>query len=72
MTKPMVRIHDIATDEVIDREMTDVEYDAYLQNQKIEAEAQTKMENEAAAKISAENKLELLGLTPEEIAALRG
>ena len=29
MTKPMVRIYDIATNEVIDREMTDEEFAAY-------------------------------------------
>ena len=28
MTRPIVRIHDLATNEVIDREMNDTEYDA--------------------------------------------
>lgn len=30
MTKPMIRIHDLATDTVVDREMTDEEYAQYL------------------------------------------
>ena len=29
MTKPMIRIHDLETNEVIDREMTDLEYEIY-------------------------------------------
>jgi hypothetical protein len=29
MTKPMIRIHDISTDKVIDREMTDAEFAQY-------------------------------------------
>jgi hypothetical protein len=31
MTKPMTRIHDLATDTVVDREMTDEEYAQYLE-----------------------------------------
>ena len=31
MTRPMVRIHNIETDEVIDREMNDAEFEAYEQ-----------------------------------------
>ena len=30
MSKPIIRIHDIAADVVIDREMTDEEYAIYL------------------------------------------
>ncbi len=29
MTKPMIRIHDLETNEIIDREMTDDEYKIY-------------------------------------------
>jgi len=32
-TKPIIRIHNIETDEVIDREMTDAEYEIYLAEQ---------------------------------------
>jgi hypothetical protein len=31
MPNPMIRIHDLATDTVIDREMTDEEYNQYLE-----------------------------------------
>lgn len=30
MKKPMIRIHDMETDEVIDREMTEAEYAEFL------------------------------------------
>jgi hypothetical protein len=33
MTKPIIRIHDVTTDEVVDREMTDVEFEAYQAQQ---------------------------------------
>jgi len=32
MPNPMTRIHDLATDTVVDREMTDEEYAQYLEN----------------------------------------
>ena len=70
MTKPMVRIHDTATDEVIDREMTDAEYAEYQA-----AEARDAAMNEAIAqakqvKEAAQAKLEALGLTAEDLKAL--
>jgi hypothetical protein len=33
MTKPMVRIHDVSTNEIIDREMTDAEFAQYQADQ---------------------------------------
>ncbi len=33
MTKPIIRIHDLVTDKVIDREMTDAEYAQYQLDQ---------------------------------------
>ncbi len=30
MTNPTMRIHDLATGKVVDREMTDAEYQAYI------------------------------------------
>jgi hypothetical protein len=56
MTNPMLRIHDIATDEIIDREMTDAEL-LELENSK-EAEA-TKAAEKAAL-------LTKLGITADE------
>ena len=32
MTRPMIRIHDLTTNEVIDREMNDVEFAQYEQD----------------------------------------
>lgn len=70
MKKPMVRIHDIETDTIVDREMNDEEYQRHLQF--IEAENQAKIEKEEkiAARTSALAKLAALGLTEDEIAAL--
>ncbi len=63
MTKPMVRIHDIETNEIIDREMTDAEFAQYKKDI-IEAEAKTaEVEAKATAKAAL---LERLGITEDE------
>jgi hypothetical protein len=70
MTKPMIRIHDIATDEVIDREMTDAEYADFIEVQEkdtADAQAQVKAEADKAA---AQAKLAALGLTTDDLKAL--
>jgi hypothetical protein len=63
MTKPMIRIHDLATDEVIDREMTAEEFAAYEADQLL-----TKKANDEAAKKELDRAaiLEKLGLTQDE------
>ena len=63
MTKPMIRIHDISTDEVIDREMTDDEYDTFLANQEIMAAENAKIEQAEADKVAL---LAKLGITADE------
>jgi hypothetical protein len=66
-TKPSISIHDIATGEVIIREMTDAEF---AQHQSDLAEW-TQKENDRVAKEAARTAaLTKLGLTAEEIAAL--
>lgn len=63
MTKPIIRIHNVETDEVLDREMTDAEYDQYL------AEIAAIDEAKTNAALRAEQKaglLERLGITAEE------
>jgi hypothetical protein len=69
MTKPMVRIHNTETDEVIDREMNATEYSQYLKDieeiEAIKAEAEAKATARAAI-------LDRLGLTVEEAAILLG
>ena len=72
--KPIVKIHNTETNEVIDREMTDEEYSEFLIVQaRIDAEIaeqeQVKAEA-AAAKAAAEAKLAALGLTTEDLKAL--
>jgi hypothetical protein len=63
MTKPMVRIHNIKTDEIIDREMTDAEFAQYNQDkanrEAKEAETQAKATAKAALLIQ-------LGITAEQ------
>ena len=63
MSKPMIRIHNIETDEVIDREMNDAEFAQYQADQA----AQAILESEAEAKATAKAALlERLGITAEE------
>lgn len=70
MTKPMIRILDLETQEVIDREMTDAEFDAYkIQKAADELAAQAEAEK-ANKKSVAEAKLAALGLTPDDLKAL--
>lgn len=69
MSKPIIRIHNLETNEVIDREMTDVEYTQYQTDQAAEAvrlaEAQAKATQRQAL-------LDRLGLTEEEAKILLG
>jgi predicted metal-binding transcription factor (methanogenesis marker protein 9) len=69
MTKPMVRIHNVETDEVIDREMNDAEFAQYQADQAEQlvkkAEAQAKATQKAAL-------LERLGITEDEARLLLG
>lgn len=67
--RPMVRIHDTETDEIIDREMNDTEYAEYLAEVAAKKAENAAIENALALKASAYEKL---GLTAEEIAALLG
>ena len=69
MSKPTIRIHDMATGEVIDRVMTDAEH-AEWQAQQAEAEVQAEA---AAAKAAAKQAvIDKLGLSAAEVAALLG
>ena len=68
-SRPMIRIHDLSTNEIIDREMNDQEF----------AQHQAHLENEAAIKAEAEAKatqkaalLERLGITEDEARLLLG
>jgi hypothetical protein len=63
MARPMVRIHDLSTDEVIDREMNDAEFAQYEADQAAQA-AQAEADAAKAAEKAA--LLERLGITAEE------
>ena len=63
MTKPMIRIHNTETDEVIDREMTDAEFADY----KITLDAyEARKAAEAKAEADKAALLAKLGITADE------
>lgn len=66
----MVRIHDISTNEVIDREMNDAEFEQYQADQAAEVIRQAEIEAAAKAKAQAEAKLTKIGLTVDDLRAL--
>jgi uncharacterized membrane protein len=63
MSKPTVRIHDLATNEIIDREMTDQEFAAYEVSQAANTARQAEIEARATAKAAL---LTQLGITEEQ------
>ena len=69
MKKPIIRVHNVETNEVIDREMTDEEF-AKWEIDKLNTEAQkAELEAKAAARQSILNRL---GITAEEAKLLLG
>lgn len=67
--RPIVRIHNIETDEVIDREMNDAEFTEYQADQAVTvavAEAKAKAEADKAALLAR------LGLTEDELKTILG
>jgi hypothetical protein len=63
MSKPIIRIHDTQTNEVIDREMTDDEFAKYQADQEAQAAALAEIQAKAQAKAEL---LERLGITEDE------
>lgn len=59
-TRPMVRIHDLETDTITDREMNDVEFAQYEADQTAQAAAQAEATAKAAEKAAL---LAQLGIT---------
>ena len=73
MTKtknPIIRIHDLLNNEVIDREMSDAEFTQYEIDQAAHLAKQAEAETKAQAKATAEGKLAALGLTTDDLRAL--
>jgi hypothetical protein len=69
MSRPIIRIHNIETDEVIDREMNDAEFAQYQADQAANAITQAEAEAKAAQKAAL---LERLGITEAEARLLLG
>ena len=67
MTKPIIRIHNTETNEVIDREMTDLEFAEYTNEATAKAE---KLAAETAEKTAKLAILQQLGLTDEQAITL--
>lgn len=63
MTKPIIRIHDISTNEIIDREMNDEEFAQYESDQAAQVIRQAEAEARATAKAEL---LAQLGITEEQ------
>lgn len=69
MTKPIIKIHNVTTDEVIEREMDDTEYAEFLESV---AEAEAKVAAETETETKRQAVLDKLGLSADEVAALLG
>ncbi len=69
MSKPMIRIHDLSTNEIIDREMNDQEFAAYEADQAANALAKAEAEAKATQR---QLILDKLGLTADEARLLLG
>ena len=69
MTKPIIRIHNSETNEVIDREMTNAEFEAYQKHQEVKAQEEADKVAKAAEKAAL---LEKLGISEDEAKLLLG
>jgi hypothetical protein len=69
-TKPMTQEHNVQTDEVVIREMTDVEFLQYQKDMETSEKILSAQQESAAAKAAAEAKLTALGLTADDLKAL--
>jgi len=67
MTKPIIKIHNVTTGEIIEREMDDAELSEFEADQALRATAQAEAEAKAIAKSAL---LEKLGITAEEAVLL--
>ena len=69
MSRPMIRVHNAETNEVIDREMNDAEYAVYQADQVAETARIAAEEAKAAEKTAI---LDRLGLTADELKTILG
>jgi hypothetical protein len=68
-TRPIVRIHNTETDEVIDREMNDAEFANYQADQAAQAIVQAEANAKETAKAAI---LDRIGLTADELKTILG
>lgn len=68
--RPIKRIHNLQTDEIIDRQMNDDEFAQWQKDQENEIERQKLLAEAAAKKAAAEAKFAALGLTADDLKAL--
>jgi hypothetical protein len=68
-TKPIIRIHNIETNEIIDREMTDSEFAQYEADEAANALARAEAETKETAKAAI---LDRIGLTSDELKTILG
>lgn len=69
MSRPIIRIHDLATDEIIDREMNDEEFKQFEKEQKEIAKLEKEIVLKKEAKLALLSKL---GITEDEAKLLLG
>lgn len=67
MANPMIKIHNIETDEIIEREMTEAEYANYEESLAINAAQDQAVADKEAAKAAIADRL---GLSADELATL--
>ena len=70
MDYPITQIHNGLTNEVIERPMTESEYQAFLESVKLAEKNKADREQAQAKKAVAEAKLAALGLTTDDLRAL--
>ena len=68
-TKPIIRIHNIETDEIIDREMNDAEFAVYQADQTTQAIVKAEL---ASKETQRQEILNRLGLTADEAKLILG
>jgi phosphopantetheinyl transferase (holo-ACP synthase) len=69
MTRPITKIHNVETNEVIEREMNDAEFAQYQADQEV---AEIKKAEAAAKEAARQALLDKLGITAEEAQLLLG
>jgi hypothetical protein len=70
MTRPIIRIHNTETNQIIDREMNDIEFEQYQKDTIATEERRAKEAEKVDKQAAAEAKLSALGLTPDDLRAL--